>query len=477
MPVLKFTGQSGRDSDNEFASSSRLVNCYLEPIEGRQIIKSVLGSEPFANLNAVFLRAMRAVGGNIFAACGGMLYRVTSDGTIDDLGAIADGDTALSSNNGVVTIAANGSYYILDGAGLSSPTGAAFDNVGSVTFLGQYTIIGELGGRRLAWSSPADPATFDGLDFATAEGRDDNILRVVGVNGYLLIFKETSREIWYQTGSADSTLAFQRISGGVVDTGLLAFNLMAELDQAVFFVGDDGIAYITDGMSQSAVSNRAVETAIAQGEPHRCVFYEDEGHKFACLTFRDRPAWCYDLATGFWHERDVDGNWPVVETVKLDGQWYSGTDVGLIRKMVRNNSEAGDPLIRKVVSNTLENDGKRFRLSEFEIFGRIGKYQTEYRLTPVLGTLGLFLVSRSGQGLQAGSVILQTNPIACALRLSKDGGITWGSVRHKSLGRVGDYDARVNWRSLGQFRRVTAELTWATEGEISFRDEARIRVA
>jgi hypothetical protein len=479
MAVIKFAGQSGRDGDNEFAASSRLVNCYREPIEGRAVIKSVLGSEAFVDLGAVFLRAMRGVGGSIYAACGGTLYRITTAGGIEIMGAVNDGDTTISSNNGVVCIAAGGEFYTLDGATLTAPTGAAFDAVGSVAFVGQFTILTEQGGRRVAWSTPGDPTAFDGLDFASAEGRDDDILRAVGLNGMLVIFKETSRETWYQTGDADSTLAFQRTAGGVIDTGLLAYDLLAELDQAAFFVGDDGVVYLTDGASQQAISNRAVETSIKNDSPQRCVYYEDEGHKIACITFSGRPAWCYDMATGEWHERESYGlgEWPVVATVKVGSQWYSGTNLGEIRKMSRVNADASDPLVRKIVSNTLYMDGKRFRLAEFEVFGRIGKYQNELRLTALLSDLGLFLVDRAGDALQAGEVVAETYPITCALRLSDDGGITWGNVRHKSLGEIGDYDTRVNWRTLGQFRQVTAELSWSAAGEISFRDEARIRVA
>lgn len=448
MPVLKFAGQSSRDTDAEFANTSRMLNCYREPAEDRVVIKSVLGSEALVDLADVFLRAMTAVNGEIFAACGGNLYCIKTGGGYTNLGAVGSGDTTISSNNGVVTVAADGVYSIWDGATLSTPTGAAFSDVGSVTFVGQHTVISEEGGRRFAWSDPADPATFDGLDFASAEGRDDDILRVVGLNGSLVIFKETSREIWYLTGSSDSTLAFQRMAGGVVDTGLWSYNLLAELDQAVFFVGDDGIVYLTEGLSQKAISNRAVETAIAEGEPQRCFFYEDEGHKFACITFRNRPAWCFDLATNDWHERENGyQRWSVVSTVKVGRQWYSGTDLGEVRLMKRNNTDAGDPLIRRAVSKTFYNDAGLFRVAELEFFGRVG------------------------------SVLDGSSAAECSLRLSKDNGRTWGDIRTKSLGALGEYETRVLWRSLGQFRRLTAELSWATADEISFVDEARVRLA
>lgn len=446
MPSVPFSGQSAVDTDAKFANTSRLLNCFLEPSENKVMLKPVLGSEDFVDLSDVFLRDMKEVNGSIYAACGGTLYKITSAGGISVMGTIVDGETEISSNNGVVTVAAGGEYYCLDGETLSQPSGADFDAVGSVTFLGQFTILSELDGRKVAWSAVADPTSLTALDFATAEGRDDNNLRVMAINGNLVIFKETSREIWYQTGADDSASAFQRLAGGVIDTGLKSRGLLVKLDQGAFFIGDDGIAYITDGISQKPVSNRAVETAIKAGAPTRCFYYEDEGHKFACIAFDDRPAWCLNLSTvgsGLeWHERRLGTlrNWPIVSSVKLGADWYVGTDLGNISKLSRVNADGVDPLIKTAVSKTLYVDGKRTRLAELEFEASVGY-----------------------------------SDASCWLRLSKDNGNTWGEQKTKEISQTGKYALRANWRSLGQYRRVTIELNWSSD--LTFKNSARVRLA
>lgn len=450
MALLEFVGQSEQDSDNIAASTSRLVNVYREPSGGRtpHVVKSVLGEESFADISDVFLRDLETVNGSIYAACGGNLYRISTGGGVDTLGSITDGETNLSSNNGKVTVAANGDYYVWDGSTLTEPTTGAFSSVGSVTFLGQYTIVTEKDGRRFNWSAVANPSSFDALDFATKEGRDDDVLRALAISGRLWLFGETSLEVWYLTGQASSD-AFKRVSGGIIDTGLKSYGLLTEIDQGAFFIGDDNIAYIVAGDQPQPISTRAVETAIAQGDPSRCFFYEDEGHKFCVIRFTDRPAWVFDLATGEWHERargvDLDP-WPAVASAKLGTSWYVGTDLGLVNKLTRNNKDVSDPLRRVMVSNTLYIDGQRFTLAELEVFANMGR-------------------SNLGRAAQ------------CWARFSGDSGNTYGREKSRGLGVQGDYDARALWRAQGRFRQVTVELNCSEESDIIFHSQARVRVA
>lgn len=450
MPLVEFVGQSQQDSDNISANTSRLINCYREPSGGRTpfTIKSVLGEEAFADIDDVFLRDMEAVSGSIYAACGGSLYNVSSAGGITTLGSITDGETTVASNNGKVTVAANGDYYVWDGSTLSEPSTGAFSSVGSCTFLGQYTVITEKDGRRFAWSDVADPETFDALNFATKEGRDDDVLRALAINGRLFLFGETSTEIWYLTGQADAS-AFKRMTGGVIDTGLKSYGLLTEIDQGAFFVGDDNIAYIVDGARPRPLPNIAVQTAIATGNPTRCFFYEDEGHKFCVIRFEDRPAWVFDIATGEWHERAKGvtlGPWDAVASVKLGDSWYIGTDLGGINKLTRRNADVSAPLLRRMISNTLYVDGNRVRLAEMEVFANMG---------------------RSDLGRDA----------ECWIRLSRDGGNRWGLEKPRDLGALGEYETRALWRSQGQYRQLTVELNCSEPADVIFHSQARVRLA
>ena len=219
---VEFCGAGSRDPDNWQASSSRLVNCYREASQGKtgHIIKSDLGTTAFSSVSGVFFRAMAEIEGNLYVSCGSALHKIDVSGGAVSLGATADSaEASIAGNNGDVTLCVGGNYYVWDGASLSTPSAGAFSSFGSLDYVGNYTVLTELNGRRFQWSALADAGTLPGLNFSSADGRDDKIIRGAAIGGVFYIFKEKSHEVWYNTGESGAN-AFQRQAGGVVDTGL-----------------------------------------------------------------------------------------------------------------------------------------------------------------------------------------------------------------------------------------------------------------
>lgn len=438
---VEFVGPDARDPDNWQAASCRLVNCYREPSQGktRYTVKSDLGLSSFASVSGVFFRAMAEIGGNLYAASGSALQKIDTSGGVTSLGATADGaEASIAGNNGNVTLCIGGNYYVWNGTTLSSPTPGAFSAFGSLDYIGNYTVLTEKGGRRFQWSGLADPATLPGLNFSTADGKDDAIIRCAAINGALYIFKEKSHEIWYVTGQSGAS-AFERQAGGVNDPGLLSFGLLAKVPGATaFFVGSDGKVYI---VGVGPVSIPPVETAIKTLTPDRCLCWEDEGHVMCAITFKDAPAWVYDLSTGEWHERAQDVTldpWQASDSAKMGGNWFVGRAGGAVLKLSRTNADADLPMVRAMVSRTLDNDGKLIRLAELELFLR--------------------------SGFAAGSV---------EMRLSQDNGHTWGMWRKKSWA-VGEYAPRMIWRALGMARQWVVEVRISDPVEVSVNAEGRV---
>lgn len=445
MPILEFFGQSAQDRDNIAANPARLINMYREPVAagGRTgaILKSVLGLQPFSDPPGVFSRALAEVDGKLYGVIGGRLYEIAADGGFTDRGAIADDEnTTMDGNNGGVTIVANGDYYLWNGTTLSNPTAGAFSDFGSHAYIGNYTVLTELNGRRFQWSDIADPNDLPGLNFSTADGRDDNLVRPFAINGVLYLFKQTSHEIWYLTGGAGA-LAFERQAGGVVDIGLKGHNLITRIPGAAFFVGDDNRAHLVSGQVQP-VSIPAVETAIKDCQPRTCFSYEDEGHTFCVITFRDCAAWVYDVALGEWHER-AEGvtlqPWSATCSTKWNGDWYCARDDAQVFKFAAIGTDDNGPLIREATSRTLYQDGQRFTVSELELFPRQG---------------------------------FQNAPIE--LEISRDGGLTWTDPKVRQIGPVGNYAGRVIWRSLGQCRQITARMRFSEAQRTTINAEGRI---
>lgn len=438
---IALVGQSGRDSDNPLANTSRLVNVYAEnTTTGERILKSVLGMQVHTQLPAVLIRAMGSIDGEAYAVCGGRLWSVPSDGAARSLGAVTTGHASISGNNGSVTVQAGTRYFVWDGTTMTEPATGAFSAFGSVEYLDNYTVLTEAGGRRFQWSALANPNSLPGLNFSTADGADDKLVRAFALDGRLYLFKERSTEIWFNTGGSGPN-AFQRVAGGVKGTGLRSHNLICRFDGGAFLVGSDNRASIAAGGQFQPVSTPAVETAIKEARPVACLSYEDEGHLFLCIIFQDAPAWCYDLTMGEWHERAEGvglGPWSVSATARIGSEWAIGRNNGEISLLRRVNADGTLPMVREITTPTIRMDGGRALLREFEIF--------------------------PSSGFEDGNV---------SLRLSRDGGATWTPDKTKALTR-GAFDRRVIWRQLGMGRALTAKLRWTDPHDLCLSESARI---
>jgi hypothetical protein len=261
----------------------------------------------------------------------------------------------------------------------------------------------------------------------------------------LWLFKRRSIEIWGLTGQASEN-AFARLGGGVIERGLLGHNLIAKAPNAGFFVGDDGICYITNGADIAPVSRTPIERAIAEETPTNCFYYEDEGHKFCVVRFARRPSWVYDLSTGMWHERaTLLGAWSAMVTARAFGAWRAGGEDGRVVTLARTNADNGDPLIREATSRTLEAGGGRFIVRGVEFLGRVG---------------------RSDIGRDARMVV----------QFSRDGGNTWGAERERSMGDLGEYATRMVFRNVGQQRRLTARIRVSDPADLQVWSAANVAV-
>lgn len=428
--IIDFVGQSRQDSDNIGAAPSRLVNLYREVVGDRYVLKGVPGQTLFVDLEDVLGRAVAEVGGVLYAASGGALYSVGMGGIKNSLGAISDDEnTFMAGYSNNLLVSAGGNYYVYDGATISTVTGGAFSDIGSVAFVNGYAVLTELNGSRFQWSELQDPSTLNALYFATAESRDDELLRAIEYGGNLYLFGQSSTEIW-TTGGGSGANAFTRLAGGVVNRGIMAAGLISSFDDGMFFVGNDGICYIMAGATMQPVSGRGVETAIAAETPTRCFYYEEEGHKFLVLRFASRPAWVYDVSTGEWHERATGNDlqaWNVIGAAKAYGAWRAiNVDSNIVT--LGGVSDLGATILKRAVSGTAEGNEDRFRAMRVVVRARVG-----------FQDLG--------------------RDMALLARFSGDRGLTWTAQKQRSLGDQGEYDKRAVWRSLGVFRSLTMELT------------------
>ncbi len=452
MARYSFFTQAARDGSNIAASSEELVNVYPEQAPGdartRINLRSVPGEVVFADIGQPLVRAAATAVGKFWAVAAGNLYEVAADGSIFNRGAVGNSlETSISGNGANVCVVANGDYSVWNGATLTSPTPGAFSDFGSVTFSDYDTILTELNGRRWCWSDTADPSTLDGLNFATAEARDGDILRAEVDRAQVFLFTEECIEVWRNTGVSGSS-RYRRLT--VIDQGrgLKGYHLLASDAFGLFFVGNDGIAYILSGSGIQPVSTPAVQSDLAEGVAAAAFYYEDRGHKFCVIRFSDRPAWVYDLVTQLWHRRQsgVDRDpWGLKRMATAYGKWIGVDDFGVVVEMARTNSDRGAPLKRMMRGKPIYMDGRKFSVAEFEVLCSVGE---------------------SNIGREA----------EVMLRWSRDNGKTWEGTRTGSLGDLGDYDKQVRFYGLGRGESFTPEVSCTEEADVVFYSDANSRL-
>lgn len=441
---VEFVGQSTRDATNPQQAPGRLVNLFREPsMGGGFLLRSVPGMALLASLGVTFMRALSYYGTGLLAVAGNGIWSISTGGTVTRLATITDAvEAGLSENTSIATIVANGLYYTWNGTTLTNVVPGAFTSIGSVAYIGNYTLLTEKNGRRFTWSNLADPGTFNALNFATAEITKDPVLRVMVVGDTVLLLKSTGFERWGVTGSAGAA-AFSRLTGAMVETGLAEYGLVANFPNGMAMVGADGRVHIWNGAALTPISTPPVESALATYDAVTVFYYELRGHGFICISFRDCPAWCYDIAMGEWHERvQSDGAWLARFAVRIANTWYLGCEDGKIATMTAACTDFGSNLVRKAVSRVLD-VGRRFNIANIEAFPR----------------------KALDMQVTGGS-----DPATVTLKTSKDGMI-FGAARDRQVGVAGQYETRLTWRNLGQFRRAVVELSTSAAAELPISTE------
>jgi len=449
---VAFVGQTARDADNPTGNPCRLINAYREPMVpgGRAgaVLRSVPGMADFVTIDGVFMRALTLWNNLILTVVGMNLYSVSSGGVATLLGDVqaADNLVGLDQSTGVAVVVSNRKYWTWNGTTLANVATGSVTEPASVAYLGGYVIVSQYNGRVFQWSGLAAPSAWNGLDFASAEITAEPIIRLIAFKDALYIFKRGGYERWAVFGGAGPD-AFQRIDGAQAEPGLAAYGLITTLPNGMAYVGSDGRVH---ALGIGPISTPALEVALQRYSPERMFFYEQRGHGFICIAFVGAPAWCYDVATGEWHERAQDNAaWLARASVKAWGAWYVGTDGGKVALLSDACADFGAPLVRRFISRTMD-ENERFSVAKIEAFPRpAGDIQ--------------------GDG--------DTSVAKLDLRTSRDGGMTWGNPKSRDLGVVGNYQNRVTWRALGQFRRATIELSLSSVTDIPMLAEVDVEIA
>ena len=392
-----------------------------------------------ADLDGVFVRAMADHAGAAYVLMSGGLWRIESGGAAQ-IATVATGTNGgLSWSLGKLALCIDEQYYVWDGSTLATPTTGAVSGVSWVEYLAGRTIIGEAGSDKFAWSDIGDPTTFDGLNFATGEARED--ATVIGlVNGDVLyLMGERTTELWAPSGSGAN--AFARV-GVVIERGVKARAMACKSAGSLFFVGDDDVCYLLSGNTLLPISPPWVNRAIRDGQPEAVLYWEERGHKFCAVAFRDRPAAVYDMTTKQWWERAEGVSkmpWRARVAARLGNDWLVCGHDGNVMALRDQRTDAGGVLYREATSAMLA-PGAWFSVPEVQV--------------------------RVGGGYEDG-----------AIGLAVGDGEVFGPVQIRPLPAVGSFGGWLTFRALGRHKAACLRIIQTDTADVPVFSTAMVRTA
>ena len=440
---IPFASQSYK-SESLPLSAQRCINAYPEIMPpGAKVPVAVFGT-PGLKLRATLgngpIRGMIEMNGDLYVASGNALYKLSSNGDSLNLGALTGTGMVYMAHNGtqiailVGTEADN--LYIATSSTLTLVTDTDFPGATSVVFLDGYFIFTETDSGRFFISASYDGTSYDALDFATAEGDPDNLVGCWVDHRELWLLGKETIEVWYNSGAAD--FPFERASGAYMERGCIAYGSIAKLDNSLFWVGDDRVIYRADGYTPRRVSTHAIENTLNEyaGLGDLVSFsYTQNGHAFYVLKKPGKFTFVYDVATGYWHERESH--------LRKDyrvSTFETAFDLLLVGDDANGNIYELDP-------HYYTENGESF-VSRASAPPLWAEGETATANTLIVGI-------EAGVGLTTG----QGSDPQMMLRWSDDGGRTWSNEKWRDIGPKGKYRQRAKWDRMGQFRSRVYE--WA----------------
>lgn len=432
MPPIVFARQSKSETGlSKEYDGQRLKNYFLRPTDGYSPAALIgrSGYNLFCGCGQV--RAQVNHNGILFAVAAGSFIKVNSDGSFTVIGSVKDSiQTTMDSSGQQIAIVAGDSYYYYDGSTFTIQSTGSVLTPRSITFQdGYFIVIGETLTRKdaLTISGLYDGSTFNGLDLAFAENNSDALVGAVSDHGELWLFGTETTEIFYNSGNAD--FPFERNSGAVIERGCIDGQTIQKEDNAVFWVGSDGVVYRSTGSSPEVISTREIEEAIAKNTPIGSLVFFDRGHKFYAIRFAASPTLAFDMTTRLWCEFTTglgDVPWLMTHRTLINKVQYFGSNDGIYTQSDATFKDGQDLIDAEAISMPIVNAGKHITIKE------------------------IWLKVLTGQ------VDIGREP-EISLQLSTDGR-NWGDEKWRGLGRLGNYGKQLWWKGLGRYRRVQARF-------------------
>lgn len=385
------------------------------------------------------------VGDRMFGAHRDVLYEIDNAGSLTSLGTISTttGRVDMATDGAVVLITTGTNGYTLD---LSTDTltliaDADFPQTAKTCTWLAGNFITDLGDGDQFGISP-DGTSWDALDVASAESAPDGLVRVFSDHGEIVLFGEATTEFWGVTGDAD--FPFAPVRGATIEYGLAARWSLTKYDSSIAGLFKNRMGQVQvlrlQGYTPVPLSDPEFDSIIngyvTVGDATGFARMQG-GHPFYQINFPTAgKSWEYDGLTGMWGEvqhgllgmRDrAEFGLDFINRPRLFD--YETGEIFTVDPSVYTDN--GDPIKTVIVSRHFFNEYSRVTVNR------------------------LFIDFESGVGLATG----QGSDPQVMLRVSRDGGHTWGNQLMTSMGKIGEYTKRAEFRRLGTARDFVFEIS------------------
>ena len=402
------------------------------------------------------VRGMIEVRGLLYVVAGPVLYRINADLTVDEFTYIdGSGPVGISTNGTEIHLAAGEAGFIFNvlTEEVIPITDEAYPTAYTSAFVaGRFVVEDAESQGKFCWSEQYDGTNWNGLDFATAELLPDPVIAVYGRGQTATVFGSQTTEFW-----RPSEAGFSPIPGSGQRMGLRSRASVAETDNVIFYHASDGSFRAMSGYQPMRISTANVEAATSEWRDAEGFCYTLDGHAVYEVS---SPAYdrtfCYDLTESqrlgepIWFEKrsgidEAEGRHRASFSAVAFGKTLVGdAQAGIVWELT--HAAAPDFAEFYTPHITDPQNHQRRRLAKLELLCRTGQ-------TARVDEAGW----DEDWGVFYGGGNEQISPNVM-LRLSRDNGFTWGEEKWRPLGVDGQFDARVLFRRLGQFRQVAAHF-------------------
>jgi len=341
-------------------------------------------------------------------------------------------------NNGAqicIVTGTHGYIFNINTSALTNITSTMLYAADSVTFLAGRFIVNRINTGQFFISGLYDGLTWGALDYATAESSPDDLQAVVADAGMLVLFGTSSTEIW--TPFADTAFPFIRINAAPSEGGLAAkWSLSKCAGQLTgLFRNRHGSLVIAQliGYVLTPISTPDIDFLIRDYvSPEDAVGfgYTMNGRQFYQITFRSQGAsWLYEASSGAWSQLKSYGF----------SRHLGDIGTGFGTKFIVSDYRNGQLYL--LDSNATTDNGAPI---EREITG-------SHSFSKALSSVTIRRLRIDIEG-GVGTATGQGSAPKAMLRISRDGGHTFGNELWVNLGAIGKYKTRAEWRRLGAAR-------------------------